>query len=217
MRGRFLAAVKACGRGAVLSHVSAAALWDLVPYDTARDPDVTARHAKRVPGVNTHRANRPPPQIRYDRIPVTTPTRTLADLSSMLPCKPHRRAVREALARNRITPEDAARLFPAVPVATRSHLEDVVLDLIESAGFRLPDVNKPLPSGLIPDFRWPEQRLILEADGAAWHKDRDADVARQARLEAGGERVIRVTYAQVRDRRGETVLRLEAAGVPRIV
>jgi predicted transcriptional regulator of viral defense system len=36
MRGRFLAAVKACGEGAVLSHFSAAALWDLLAYDPAR-------------------------------------------------------------------------------------------------------------------------------------------------------------------------------------
>jgi hypothetical protein len=48
MRGRFLAAVKACGDGAVLSHVSAAALWELVPYDAERDTDVTARHARRI-------------------------------------------------------------------------------------------------------------------------------------------------------------------------
>ena len=88
MRGRFLAAVKACGDGAVLSHLSAAALWQLVPYDAAREPDVTAHHAKRVPGVHAHRANQPPHQIRYDRIPVTTPARTLADLSSVLPFKP---------------------------------------------------------------------------------------------------------------------------------
>src|SRR3954452_1893887 len=30
--GRFLAAVKACGLGAVLSHFSAAALWSLLPW-----------------------------------------------------------------------------------------------------------------------------------------------------------------------------------------
>ena len=38
MRGRFLAAVKACGEAAVLSHMSAAALWELLPWDEQRQP-----------------------------------------------------------------------------------------------------------------------------------------------------------------------------------
>jgi very-short-patch-repair endonuclease len=217
MRGRFLAAVKACGEGAVLSHRSAAALWDLLPWDEGRKPDVIARGKRRVDGVAAHRSNKPPPQIRFDRIPVTTPARTLADLSSVLPFKPHRRAVREALARNRITRDEAAKLTPAAPVATRSELEDLVLDLIEQAGFEAPQVNRPLANGYVPDFRWPDHHLILEADGAAWHKDRDHDAHRQARLEADGERVIRVTYAQALERPDETVKRLEAAGIPRIL
>ncbi len=217
MRGRFLAAVKACGAGAVLSHRSAAALWELVPWDDEREPEVIARWDRRIAGVTTHRANQPPPQIRFDRIPVTTPARTLADLSSVLPFKPHRRAVREALARNRITTDEAAHLTPGAPAATRSELEDLLLDLIEAAGFERPRVNEPLPNGLVPDFRWPDHRLILEADGAAWHKDRANDAQRQARLEAEGERVIRVTYTQAKDRPDETAKRLEAAGVPRIL
>jgi hypothetical protein len=220
MRGRFLAAVKACGDGAVLSHRSAAALWDLLPWEETRAPDVIARTRRRIPGINVHRTNKPPPQLRYDGIPVTTPARTLADLSSLLPFKPHRRAVREALARKRITPLEAATLTTAAPVPTRSDLEDVVLDLIERAGFEPPRINEPLPNGLIPDFRWPDQHVVLEADGQAWHDDpvsRFQDAERQARLEADGERVIRVTYAQARDRAGETVRRLEAAGVPRIL
>src|SRR3954463_8052599 len=45
MRGRFLAAVKASGEGAVLSHVSAAALWELLPWEDARPVDVIAPHA----------------------------------------------------------------------------------------------------------------------------------------------------------------------------
>jgi hypothetical protein len=216
MRGRFLAAVKAAGQGAVLSHFSAAALWELVPYDPVRDPDVTARHAKRLPGIHAHRANKPPPQIRYDRIPVTTPARTLADLSSVLPFKPHRRAVREALARNRITPEEAKTLTTATPAPTRSHLEDLVLDLIEQAGLPAPQVNQPLPNGLIPDFRWPDLHLILEADGQAWHDDpisRQDDGQRQAQLEREGERVLRVTYAQLTTQPHETIERLRQAGL----
>ena len=56
---------------------------------------------------------------------------------------------------------------------------------------------------VVPDFRWPEQRLVVEADGAAWHDNqlaREDDAERQALLEAHGERVLRVTW----DRRSPT-------------
>src|SRR4051812_1206016 len=52
----FLAAVKACGPGAVLSHYSAAALWGLLKWD-GRDPEVTATHPRRHKGIRAHRSN----------------------------------------------------------------------------------------------------------------------------------------------------------------
>jgi hypothetical protein len=195
MRGRFLAAVKACGEGAVLSHVSAAALWGLLTWDEERPPDVIARRDRRIPGVATHRTRNEPEMVRYDRIPVTTPARTLIDLSSVLPFKPLRRAVREALVKRRITADEAKHIVKGGDVPARSHLEDDILDLIEAQGLPAPDVNKPLASGYVPDFRWPDLHLILEADGAAYHDNplaREDDARRQAHLEAHGETVIRV-------------------------
>ena len=55
LEGCFLAAVKACGPDAVLSHFSAAALWRLLEWDY-RDPEVTARNARKHAGINTTRA-----------------------------------------------------------------------------------------------------------------------------------------------------------------
>ena len=103
---------------------------------------------------------------------------------------------------------------------TRSVLEDIVLDLLLSGGFEHPDVNQPLSIDgrrVIPDFRWPAQRLVLEADGAAWHDNRvarGADRERQALLEAAGERVLRVTWTQALTNRAQTLARLRAAGAP---
>jgi Protein of unknown function (DUF559) len=74
-----------------------------------------------------------------------------------------------------------------------------VLDLFLDAGLERPDVNVALRVGgrrVIPDFRWPDRRLVVEADGAAWHDNeiaRAEDAERQALLEAQGERVVRVT------------------------
>jgi hypothetical protein len=219
MRGQFLAAVKACGDGAVLSHLSAAALWSLVAWDDTRAVDVIASERRRLTGVAVHRTRNAPPAIRYDSIPVTTPARTLIDLSSVLPFKPLRRAVREAFARKRVTPAELAgtKLLQEADDPTRSELEDLVLDLIDHGGLQRPDVNQPLPNGYIPDFRWPGQRLILEADSRTHHDDplaRQDDAQRQARLEADGERVLRVTYVQAVTEPNTTIERLKRAGAP---
>jgi very-short-patch-repair endonuclease len=96
----------------------------------------------------------------------------------------------------------------------------VVLDLILRGGLTRPDVNVPLMiSGrrVVPDFRWPGQRLVIEADGAAWHDHklaREDDAERQALLEAYGDRVLRVTWEQAIVRPTQTLERLTAAGAP---
>jgi very-short-patch-repair endonuclease len=171
---------------------------------------------------------------RHKGIPVTTPARTLVDLAAALPYRPLRRATRQALTLTTIRQilETLDRLGPRRGVTklanilatghapTRSELEDAVLDLILAGGLQHLDVNRPLIIGgrrVIPDFRWPAQRLVVEADGAEWHDNklaREDDAERQALLEAHGERVIRVTWSQAIARRGETLERLRAAGAP---
>ena len=92
-----------------------------------------------------------------------------------------------------------------------------MLDLLLRGGLPHPDVNKPLVRlgrRIIPDFRWPGQRLVVEADGAAWHDGklaREDDAERQAVLEACGERVIRVTWDQAVRRPGQLLARVWAA------
>ena len=143
----------------------------------------------------------------------------------MLPFKTHRRAVREAMARKRVTAnelrqEPALRRYLADGyVPTRSELEDAVLDLLDQGGFVRPDVNKPF-GPYVPDFRWPEQQLVIEADSREWHDNpiaRQDDVERQAWLEAQGERVIRVTWAQTLQHPKQTLARIQQAGAPRTV
>ena len=239
LEGRFLAAVKACGPTAVLSYHSAAALWGFVPWEE-RHPEITvlgtAPHAH--PGLRVHRTTRLDldDRTRHRGIPVTTPARTLLDLAATLEHRPLRAATRRAQSLQRVNVRQladalgrhrrrrgAARLADIIatgPAPTRSELEDVVLDLILRGGHVHPDVNVPyVVAGrrTIPDFRWAEQRLVLEADGAAWHDNqlaREDDAERQALLEAHGERVLRVTWAQAITRPGATLARLRAAGAP---
>ena len=70
---------------------------------------------------------------------------------------------------------------------------------------------------VIPDFRWPQRRLIVEADGARWHDGelaRADDSERQALLEAHGERVLRITWHQAVREPEQTLARVRAAGAP---
>jgi very-short-patch-repair endonuclease len=239
LEGRWLAAVKACGNGAWLSHFSAAALWGFIPWDERYPEVVLARLGTRSHrGIRIHRtATLDGDDVsRHRGIPVTAPARTLVDLASVLPYAALRRAVRQAqslhhtstvhllAARARLGPRRGtaklARIIATGPAPTRSELDDVVLDLLLRADLEHPDVNVPLTVGgrrVIPDFRWPAQRLVIEADGAAWHDDptaREDDAERQALLEAHGERVLRVTWRQAVVRPGETLARVRAAGAP---
>ncbi len=231
LRGRFLAAVKACGPGAVLSHRSAAVLWGLLEWDEHWLPEVTVHtgHTRKIAGVTVHRTRVPFGVIRFDAIPVTTPARTLIDVSSVLPFKPLRRAVREAMALKRITVEEITairgrqggamltQILATGYVPTRTELEDAVHDLIRRGDLGDPAVNRDMTidgKPTRPDFLWAERRLVVEADGSAWHEHRLAredDVAKQVRLEAAGYRVIRVTWRQAIAHPEQTIARLRAA------
>jgi predicted transcriptional regulator of viral defense system len=238
--GTFLAAVKACGPKAALSLFSAAELQefldpeDRLPHVTVVGPGTRAR-----PGIKVHRSALLEPEdlTRVKGIPVTTPARTIVDLAALLNDSGLRRLVRRAQGEKRVSiPQlaealerlgprrGAARLRRTLatgPAPTKSELENIVLDLILRGGLAHPDVNVPLLiSGrrVVPDFRWPEQRLVVEADGAAWHDNpvaRTDDAERQALLEAHGERVLRVTWAQSVTQPSQTLTRIAAAGAPR--
>ncbi len=239
LEGRFLAALLACGEGAVLSHRAAAAAggylaWQGGPIDVLVKDTTTRVHE----GIRVHRTQRLEPHEiqRRNGLTTTTPARTLVDLAAVLDAKALRRATREAQAQKRVTHAELIRtlerlrpcrgarkleqLLATGPAPTGSELEDLVLDLLLNAGFQRPAINQAITLGattIVPDFRWPEQRLTLEADGAEWHDNpiaRADDAERQALLEAHGDRVIRVRWQQVIRDRPRTVARLRAAGAP---
>jgi very-short-patch-repair endonuclease len=237
--GMLLAAVKACGPGAVASHASAAWLWGLVERAGAK-PEVTVpgpsalAHA----GIDGHRTAilEQDDRALLRGVPVTAPARTLIDLAGRFSRQPLRRAVRQAQslglvspgelleAIERLGPRRGSRMLAEIvatgPAPTRSGLEDVVLELLLNGGLAHPDVNKPLfldGHRVIPDFRWPDQALVLEADSRKWHENqtaREDDAERQALLEAHGERVVRVTWAQAVWRPHQTLARVRRAGAP---
>src|SRR4051794_15040044 len=153
LEGRFLAAVKACGPDACLSHYAAGARLGIVRWD-GRLPEVTvfASSARRHAGIRVHRTTHLESMdvARQENIPITSPARTLVDLASILDHRRLRRAVRQAqslrlvelkqLAEvlSRLGPrrgvKELARILATGPAPTRSELEDVVLDLLLAGG-----------------------------------------------------------------------------------
>jgi very-short-patch-repair endonuclease len=237
LRGRFRAAVLACGEGAALSYFAAAALWGFWAWDE-RFVEVTVvsgARTRRIDGVRVHRSRALKARDVRTRhgIRVTSPARTLLDLAAVLPERALRRAVRRAQAERVVSigqivellgrangHRGVGRLRAAVadgPAPTHSELEDLLLDLLDEGGMQRPQINVPLRFGavtVVPDFLWREQRLAIEADGAAWHDHkltREHDADKQARLEAAGYRVLRITWEQTIRRPEQTLARIRAA------
>ena len=239
--GWLLAAVKACGPGAALCLWSSAALQNIITWeDRYADVLVLGESVPRHPRIHGHRTSYLPREhvTTVRGIPVTTAERTLLDLAGVLPERRLRRAVRQSQflklttvpslvavlhgpgpARGR---KGLANVIATGAAPTQSMLEDVVLDLILRGGFVHPLVNEPLfiaGRRIVPDFLWPEQRLVIGADGTQ-HDDpfeRVADRERQAILEACDYRVIRITWAQAIGQPGRTLRRCRDAGAPRRV
>jgi len=198
--GRWMAAVLACGRGAVLSHRDAAALWRILPPRSGpvaiTVPGIAGR-AKRK-GIALHRSSTLTQQATTLRrgIAVTSPTRTLIDLRRTTSPEELSKAQREAEFRG-------YRLDDTLdePEPTRNELERRFLRLCRAASLPSPEVNVAVGE-YVPDFLWRQQRLIVETDGWRSHRGRAAfehDHIRQARLVAAGYEVLRFTWRQVVD------------------
>jgi very-short-patch-repair endonuclease len=218
-----MAAVLACGEGALLSHRDAAALWNL--RDTARSAiDVSVPGAKRRsrPRLTIHAAGEMHPDDRaeIDGIPVTSLARTLLDLAEGVPPTELRRAyeaaerlrvldmkaVQELLQRSNGRRGVAALLAlldydPEPATDSKSDLESMFLDLVREAGLPLPELNV-LVDGYLVDAFWPGARLVVELQSYEHHAHRRAferDNSKLARLQVAGYRVLPLTHRKLLD------------------
>ncbi len=217
--GRWMAAVLACGPDAVLSHLAAAALFGIRQSDRI---EVTTRTACRGPNrVIMHRSPlRDDERTTHRGIPTTTVPRTLLDLSAVVHPDGLRSALRQAEQLRLTDPlslTDLVERYPRRPGLAairallkeasigarviRSELEERFQAFLITAGLPLPQTNRRI-EGYEVDCVWPEQRLIVELDGHAFHSPTHAfedDRARDRRLEAAGWHVIRVTWRQLHE------------------
>jgi hypothetical protein len=114
LEARYLAAVKVCGDGALLSGRAAAHLLGL-RKGAVPSPEVSAATDRRVKGVRTRRARRQATQWRG--VPVTTMAETLVDLAAVLNEQELARACHEAGVRHHTTPRQIEAVLARRPSA----------------------------------------------------------------------------------------------------
>lgn len=217
--GREMAAQLWQAPGGVLSHHSAAWLWGISPPSGTVHVTCVRGGSVSRPEVVLHRARSlDPAELRTrDGFRLTSPARTLLDLAEHASDSDLERAVGEARVRG-LTSTDELRAMMARhpgrrglrpltalldvehgPAFTRSEGEREFLRLVDRAGIPRPRTNARV-AGFEVDALWPDQRLVVEVDGYAFHRGRRAferDRHKSATLATSGFRVLRFTWRQI--------------------
>ncbi len=213
VEARYLAAVLACGEGAVLSGRAAAHLWGLTK---GRPPalEVTTRRERRPSGVRTRRG-KDIEATTHRGIPTTTVPRTLVDLARDLSLDALARACHEAGVRYETTPNQVEAVLAKRPRTrgakqlravlsgdahvTLSFLERHFLTLLDAEGLPKPETNRR-HNGRRVDCRWPDRRLTVELDSYRYHRSRHAweqDRRREREARARGDEFRRYSSGDV--------------------
>jgi very-short-patch-repair endonuclease len=221
-----MAAVLASGPDAVLSHWSAAALWQIRPNARSRI-DVTVPHRSRSSGLIGRHISRLPPDERalHEGIPVTSAARTILDLATtesadvveamlreleylrrwgplslwdLVDRYPGKRGVRKVrTALERVKEQPEGR--------TRSRLEERFAPFLRQWDLPMPRFNDWIlldSKRCQVDCHWPGTDQIVELDGFEGHSTRSAfrnDRERDRRLRVAGYAVTRLTWNQLED------------------
>jgi very-short-patch-repair endonuclease len=219
--GHWMAAVLACGDGAMLSHSSAAALWRIgFEERDVIELSLPSLSRRRRPGLRIHRR----PSLKLDRdltreygIPVTTPIQTLIDMSLRLDRAGIERLINEADKYNLAHPPQlrealgdragepgAAKLRFVLDRRTfrltKEELERRFLPLAREAGLPVPLTGQWVNEFEV-DFYWPDLGLVVETDGLRYHRtpaEQARDRLRDQAHTASGLTPLRFTHEQVR-------------------
>jgi very-short-patch-repair endonuclease len=213
-----------------LSHLSALTAHGVVDFAATRLHVTVAggRRVRSSRGLRVHRSRLPLEVLRAGGLPVTPLPRSLVDTWGVAHRDDAVRGA-DAVARGALLratrewrvpvaavsavldqrPElpgraELGRLLGLIAAGCESELEVFgVLHVLDVRG--LPRYTQQfrvdLPTGPVhPDVAWPEVRLAVELDGAAFHGSREArerDIARDAALAAAGWLVLRFSYRRL--------------------
>lgn len=218
--GRWMAAVIACGTGAVLSHSSAATLWRIGSEKRGLvELSLPSLSRRRRPGLLIHQ--RPSLQdldmtVEFG-IPVTTPIQTLIDMALRLDRRGIERMINEADKYDLVHPPGLRKALdqrPGEPGAarlrhildlrtfrlTKEELERRFLPLARKAGLPVPLTGQWVNEFEV-DFYWPDLGLVVETDGLRYHRtpaEQARDRLRDQAHTAAGLTQLRFTHEQVR-------------------
>jgi very-short-patch-repair endonuclease len=229
----WMAGVLACGEGAVLSHRSAAALWEIgTERSTEVDVSVCRRTRLRRAGVRVRSRSglRESEIARHDGIPVTGIVRTLVDIAAELSPTAAERAVNEADKLELIDPETlraalddykgetGVRPLRAILDAHTFRLSDSDLEIIfrpiAAAAGLPPPLTKQAVNGFEVDFFWPGLGLVVETDGLRYHRTPSAQ-SRDARRDRAhllaGMTPLRFTHYEVKYESSKVIQALKRA------
>jgi hypothetical protein len=232
--GGWMAAVRACGPDAALSHRSAAALWGFAAEH--RDfIDISVRRSSkpRLPGLRCHRR----PSLASSEIttrlniPLTRPVRTFLDLATVAGPKTLERAINEADKRDVIDPDALRRALddhageqgvrPLRRILDKhtfrlsdDELERLFRPIATAAGLPTP-LTKQIVNRFEVDFFWPHLGLVVETDGWRYHRTPSAQTRDALRFQthtAAGLTPLRFSHWQVKHEPGhvERILRATA-------
>ena len=217
---RWMAAVLACGDGAMLSHRSAAALWGFGKERRGVIDVSVHRHCKvRRPGIHVRdRAGLRTRDVGTRlNIPVTQPVRTMLDIATELAPNLLERAINEADKRDVIDPETLRRALEDHPGEPGIRLLRQVLDehtfrlsddelellfrpIAAAAGLPAP-LTKQTVNEFEVDFFWPSLGLVVETDGWRYHRTPSAQTRDALRFQthtAAGLTPLRFSHYQVK-------------------
>jgi len=240
-RQELLLACFAWGQGTVVSHQSAAALYELARFESETVVAVSVPRGRRrqrsghdvhwLGGVSAADTS------LVGAIPVTTPSRTIVDLASASSAESVEEALDDALRRHLTSIRrmrwqlktavgrpglvtlrallDARDQSSAIP---QSVLETKLLRLLKKATLPEPAPQYPIRDGgrlvAVVDFAFPAIRLAVEADGYRWHSGHsrwEHDLARRNALTSMGWRVLHVTWNELATKPSAVIQTIERA------
>jgi very-short-patch-repair endonuclease len=231
IESHFIAAVYACGPGALLSYRCAGVVHGLLRWSPVRI-DVTAPGERKArDGITLHRSRviHPDDRAAVDGIPTSSVARTLVDLADVIDERQLAKAVdraevlrvfdleaiEEALARlpgrrGRHRLKRVLAAYQPEPHFLRSQAERRIKQLCRRHQLPQPQFNVNL-AGYEVDVYWPEARLVIEFDGAETHHTRHAfhaDRRRDRALATEGIQTLRVTWPDLDARLMEQVRKI---------
>jgi very-short-patch-repair endonuclease len=172
--------------------------------------------------------------MAHESVPCASPSRIIVDLAGTVGDASLRRTIEQAAVlqlldapeidrilagpRRRGSPRlrgilDEWRRYPNVRL--RSRMEARLLPLLSQRNLPIPSCNERLRIGERTyeiDFLWRRQHLVVETDGGRFHDHPVAearDLERNKVLIAGGFRVVRLRWEELRDQPEDTIARIE--------